>query len=475
MKKNNRREFIQKTSVSLLAGMSGVHLSSRNASTQTKKPNVIFILVDDLGYGDLGCYGQKTIQTPNIDRLAAEGMRFTQHYSGSTVCAPSRCSLMTGKHTGNCTVRGNTEVLMNVDEETLASIFKRNGYTTGCIGKWGIGHPIQPHHPHEHGFDHFFGYLSMWHAHNYYTDHLWRNQKKISLSNVVKNPDTYYKPSERLKVGYATEKKEYSHDLFVEEALQFIDDNQDNPFFLYLPLTIPHANNEAGNKGMEVPSFGIYEDKDWDDPQKGHAAMITDMDTGVGMIMQKLKDLNLDEDTIIIFTSDNGPHKEGGADPAFFDSNGPLRGMKRDLYEGGIRTPLVVRWKGTIQEGSVSDHLSAFWDFLPTFQELVNDSQSVECDGLSILPTLIGNQAQQKQHDYLYWEFHEKGGKQSVRMGKWKGVRLWDNGDTIELYDLTNDTGEMNNIASEHPNVVKKLANIMRSAHTNNQDWHFPL
>lgn len=437
---------------------------------QVRKPNILLILADDLGYGDLGCYGQQRIRTPNLDRMASEGMQFTQYYAGSTVCAPSRCSLMTGKHTGNCTVRGNVDVLMRPEETTVAELLKRAGYATACIGKWGIGHPPDPEDPHRHGFDHFFGYLSMWHAHNYYPDFLWRNREKVPLDNVVQHPEKHYKEGQRELVGLAKEKRDYSHDLFTEEALKYID-AQDKPFFLFLPYTIPHANNEAhrfGEHGMEVPGLGRYADEDWPEPEKGKAAMISRMDRDIGRLLEKLQQRGMDRDTLVIFTSDNGPHKEGGVDPAFFDSNGPLRGIKRDLYEGGIRVPMIARWPGRIEPGTESDHISAFWDILPTFAEIAGAEPAKNTDGISLLPTLLGRA--QREHKYLYWEFHERGPRQAVRMGKWKAVRMAPER-PIELYDLDADIGEKNDIADRHPDVVARVRDILRTAHTNDKKW----
>ncbi len=473
MNTQNRRQFLKQTGFAAAATLSGLHQSTASSleTPVSRKPNIIFILADDLGYGDLGCYGQQNIKTPNLDRMAAEGMKFTQHYAGSTVCAPSRCCLMTSLHTGHCRVRGNVDVLLQPEDTTIAELLKKAGYATGCIGKWGIGAPPPPEDPHRNGFDYFFGYLSMWHAHNYYPDVLFRNGKKIPLKNEVDHPENYYRPAEQELVGVATKREEYSHDLFAEDALRFIEENQKHPFFLYLPFTIPHANNEAGRKGMEVPDYGIYTDKEWPDPQKGHAAMIARMDRDIGRIMQKLNELNLDQDTLVIFTSDNGPHKEGGADPEFNDSNGSLRGIKRDLYEGGIRIPMIARWPGKIKSNSVNDHISAFWDFLPTFTELAGIEHPVEIDGLSILPAFLGDEDKQKQHEYLYWEFHEQGKKQAVRMGKWKGVKVYRQGDYMELYDLESDIGEIENIAYRHPHIVAKIEAIMKRAHSNEQEW----
>lgn len=463
----NRRQFT-KTVLAGIMGLSACRFGRR------RKPNVILILADDLGYGDLGCYGQQQIETPNLDRMAREGMRFTQFYAGSTVCAPSRCSLLTGKHTGHCTVRGNINVLMEQDEAGLGKLFKNAGYQTACIGKWGVGHPPPPEDPHRHGFDLFFGYLSMWHAHNYYPEFLWQDGEKIKLENKVEHPETYYKPVQRTLVGLATEKRVYSHDLFTARALDFIEENKKKPFFLYLAYTIPHANNEASGvfdrNGMEVPDYGIYEDKAWPEPEKGRAAMITRMDRDIGKINQQLQRLGIDEETLIVFSSDNGPHREGKSNPAFHNSNGPLRGIKRDLYEGGIRVPMIARWPSRIRAGSENTHIGAFWDFLPTFAQLIDVPAPENIDGISFLPSFLNQQQKQEKHAYLYWEFHGRPKKQAIRMGKWKAVRILPK-TRIELYDLENDIGESRDLAAQYSKVVAKAETIFRQARTNNQDW----
>ena len=445
-------------------------LNRHQKSGRPQKPNIIYILADDLGYGDLGCFGQERIKTPNLDRMAAEGMRLTQHYAGSTVCAPSRCCLMTGQHTGHCTVRGNVDVLIQPGEVTVANILKQAGYTTACIGKWGIGHPPPPEDPHNNGFDFFFGYLSMWHAHNFYPDFLWKNRKKVPLKNVVQHPEKHYKENQEGLVGLAREKVDYSHDLFSNAALEFIE-QQNEPFFLFLPYTIPHANNEAkqfGEHGMEVPDYGIYKDQDWPEPEKGKAAMISRLDRDIGRIFARLKALGIDEQTLVIFSSDNGPHKEGGVKPDFFDSSGPLKGIKRDLYEGGIRVPTIARWPGKIKAGSPCEHISAFWDILPTFAELAGAPIPKGIDGISMLPALLGQS--QKQHDFLYWEFHEGSSKQAVRMGDWKAVRLAPSR-PIELYHLKADIGERNDIADARPDIVTRAKNIFDKVRTDADVW----
>ncbi|UCE46883.1 MAG: arylsulfatase [Phycisphaerales bacterium] len=491
MGKQTRREFLKMTGFaaasatasSLLPSCAGV---GQMSGARENRPNIIFILADDLGYGDLGCYGQQEIATPNIDRIAAEGMRFTDHYAGSTVCAPSRCALMVGQHTGHCLVRGNARVPLRPSDFTVAELLKEAGYATGIIGKWGLGEADSTGIPNKQGFDYWFGYLNQRHAHNYYPEYLWRNEEKVELANQVNH---VIGGQDRTPGGVATKRVDYSHDLFAEEALNFVEKHKDKPFFLYLAYTIPHANNEArfvNQHGMEVPDYGIYADKDWPEPQKGHAAMITRMDRDIGKLMARLKALGLDEDTLVMFSSDNGPHKEGQADPAFFKSWGSLRGYKRALYEGGIRVPMIARWPGRIKAGSVSSHVSAFWDFLPTCAELIGVKappaasflrSKTAGDGISMVPTLLGRPARQKKHEFLYWEFHEQGKKQAVRVGDWKGVRLnvaKDPEGPIELYNLKNDIGEEHNVASQHPQIVAKIEKYMKSARTPSEHWPLP-
>jgi arylsulfatase A len=477
-----RREFLKAAGLAATtAGLAALAPGCRSAeagrggAAQPDKPNIIFILADDLGYGDLGCYGQQTIQTPNLDRMATEGMIFTDFYAGSTVCAPSRCSLMTGLHTGHAYIRGNSEVQpmgqlpLPAGTVTVSRLLQQAGYTTALIGKWGLGGPGSTGTPNNQGFDYFFGYLCQRHAHNYYPEFLFRNDERVPLANEVKpvNPPG----------GVATKRVQYSPDLFRAEALEFVTKNQHRPFFLYLAYTLPHANNEAGRNGMEVPSYEPYADKDWPDPQKGHAAMITRMDRDIGRLLALLKDLGLDEKTLVLFSSDNGPHQEGGADPNFFDSNGPLRGTKRDMYEGGIRVPLIARWPGRIAPGTGSTHVGAFWDFLPTCCELAGVTPPADIDGLSFLPTLLDRPDLQQKHLYLYWEFHEQGKKQAVRMGRWKGIRLnvaKDPDGPIELYDLDADPGEEQDVAVEHPDIVRRLAELMKTARTSSAHWPLP-
>jgi arylsulfatase A-like enzyme len=461
----NRRDFLKTIGIgALTATIPGCRTWP---IVKSPRPNIIFILADDLGYGDLGCYGQKEIATPNIDRIAKEGLIFTDHYAGSTVCAPSRCSLMTGLHTGHCWIRGNALIPLRPSDVTVAELLKKAGYTTGIIGKWGLGEAGTTGIPNKKGFDYWFGYLNQRHAHNYYPEFLWKNQEKIAVEGNQLPPES--SAEDRIGGwGRSVKQVTYSGDLFTKEALAFLEQNSDfakatpdkkgRPFFLYLTYTTPHANNEAGQNGMEVPSLGQYADKDWPPPQKGHAAMITRMDGDIGKVMAKLFEFGLDENTLVIFSSDNGPHKEGGADPAFNKSSGPLRGYKRDLYEGGIRVPMLARWPGKIKAGLVSNHISAFWDFLPTCCELVGIETPKGTDGISILPTLLGQSQKQKKHEFLYWEFHEQGKKQAVRMGDWKGVRLnvaKNPGGPIELYNLKTDIGEQKNLAMENTFILR--------------------
>lgn len=441
-------------------------LSAASASG-AEKPNIIFILADDLGYGDLGCYGQKVIQTPCLDRMAAEGMRFTDCYAGSTVCAPSRCVLMTGLHTGHARVRGNDHVPLEPEDVTVAELLKGAGYRTGIIGKWGLGEPETTGLPNRQGFDFWFGYLNQRHAHNYYPAFLWRNEEQFPLENEVNH---MLGGRDVSPGGVATKRVQYSHDLFAAEALKFVEEHRQGPFFLYLAFTIPHANNEAGNQGMEVPDFGPYADRDWPEPQKGHAAMITRMDADIGRLFAKLKELGIDEQTIVFFSSDNGPHREGGADPEFFRSSGPLTGFKRSLHDGGIRVPGIVRWPGKIKAGAVSDLPWYFADFLPTACELAGIEVPKGLDGISIVPTLLGN-GEQRRHEFMYWEFHEgRASSQAVRMGHWKAVRSAPSA-PVQLYDLSADIGEEHDIAAAHPEIVARIKAYLDQARSASEHW----
>jgi arylsulfatase A-like enzyme len=432
------------------------------------RPNLILILADDLGYGDLGCYGQDKIKTPNLDKIAAEGIRFTSAYAGSTVCAPSRCALMTGLHTGHALIRGNArDQNLGPADRTLAEVLKQSGYTTGLIGKWGLGEEGSSGVPGKKGFDQFFGFLNQTHAHDYYTDHLFRFDGAEGFEGRMDFDE-----------NQKGKKKLYVHDQFAEAALNFVKlnakpgDAKRRPFFLFLAFTIPHANNEEGRRtgnGMQVPTDAPYTQESWPQVQKNKAAMISRMDHHIGKLMELLKALKIDENTIVLFSSDNGPHKEGGVDPEFFKSSGPWRGIKRDLYEGGIRVPLLVRWPGTIAPGRVSDLPCAFWDILPTASEIAGVPAPGKLDGISILPTLLGR-PQTRQHDFLYWEFHENGFQQAARMGDWKAVRL-EPDQPLELYNLKSDAGEKTNVADKNPEVATKLADYLKGARSESERW----
>ena len=437
---------------------------------QASKPNIIFILADDLGYGDLSCYGQKHFQTPNIDKLADQGIRFTSHYAGAPVCAPSRSVFMTGLHTGHTLIRGNREVQpegqwpLPDDAYTLMKMMKAAGYRTGVFGKWGLGYPGSEGAPEHQNVDTFFGYNCQRLAHNYYPAYLWDNGEKIFLEG---NKDSA--------------KNDYAPGIIHEKALQFLEDHRDSAFFLFYPMIIPHAELAAPEKYMaryrgKFPPEKTFEGVDDGDTfRKGpygsqpeahaaFAAMIHLMDDQVGSIMDKVAALGLDQNTLIIFASDNGPHTEGGADPDYFDSNGILKGYKRDVYEGGIRVPMIARWSGKIMPARISDHVSAFWDVMPTFAELLNIRIRNDIDGVSFLPTLLGDPEKQKQHKYMYWEFHELGGRRALRAGDWKLVQynvLKDTPGSLELYDLKNDPSEKDNVAAKFPEKVRELKKIM--------------
>jgi arylsulfatase A-like enzyme len=447
-----------------------------SAANPPSKPNIVFILADDLGYGELGCYGQKKFGTPNIDRLAQQGMRFTQFYAGSTVCAPSRSVLMTGQHLGHTRVRGNAgkmntkAQMLQPGDTTIAGVLKHAGYATGLIGKWGLGHENDDGEPRMHGFDYYFGYLNQGHAHNHYPSYLWRNGVKVALPNdLTPVGDT---PG----MGYATKRVVYATDLFYQEAQEFIQKNKDKPFFLYLALTTPHANNERTRvlgDGNEVPNFGSYADKDWNDSEKAHASMIERLDRGVGEVMRQLEQLKLAGNTLIMFSSDNGPHREGGPkySPEFFAASGPLRGIKRSLTDGGIRVPFIVSWPGKIKAGVVSNHVGYFGDMMATFCDLIGAKRPPNLDSISITPTLFG-QGTQAKHEYLYWEFYEQGVSQAVLIeGRWKTIRLKTLTAPMQVYDLSNDINEQTDLAEKHPEIVKRAAEIMKTARHDNEFW----
>jgi arylsulfatase A len=448
---------------------------------RTEDPNIVFIIADDLGYGDLSCYGQTHFTTPNIDQIAKEGIKFTQHYAGSTVCAPSRSVLLTGLHSGHTPIRGNGNVKpegqIPIPQQaiTISQLLKDKNYATGAFGKWGLGFINNAGSPLKHGFDKFYGYYCQSLAHRYYPEYIWDNENKIELKNKGK------------------QKIEYAPDLIHSEALKFIESNKNNKFFLFLPYTLPHAelivpvdeilqkyrNKYLPEKEYQGSDYGDnYDKRGYCSQKESHAvfaAMISRLDKYVGEILSKLNEFDIAENTIVIFTSDNGPHLEGGADPDFFDSNGPLRGYKRDLFEGGIRVPLLAKWPRYIKAGSVCDHISAFWDILPTLAEITNINIPANTDGISFLPALLGKD-NQKKHGYLYWEFHEQGGKQAVRLNNWKGIRfgVHENPDSpILLYDLNVDVCEEHDVSREHPEIVRNIEEIMINEHAQSSLFPF--
>ena len=437
----------------------------------TDKPNVIFVLVDDMGYGDLSCFGQKAFSTPVLDKMASEGIRFNNFFCGSTVSAPSRASLLTGKHTGHTSVRGNSPAqLMGDDELTIAKVMKQAGYKTGCIGKWGVGHPPPPNDPELKGFDYFFGYINMMHAHNLYPEFLYRNGEKVYLGNKLQVLDGKNPWADGAEgTGVSDVKLDYAPLLFDQEAISFIEKNRNKKFFLYLAYNVPHANNEKRPDGMEVPDYYDFAEKDWPVQEKGFGAMMRNIDNSMGIIFAELKNLGLDEKTLVIFCSDNGPHQEGGHIMEFFNSNGKWRGMKRSMYDGGIRTPFIARWPGIIKPNSVSDHIAAFWDILPTFCDMTGITKPEDTDGISLLPAMLGRK-QTKTHDYLYWEFFEQGGKQAILKDDWKVIRLNVRGkaeqQVTELYNIKTDPEEIKNVADENPDLIKQFNELFISART---------
>ncbi len=425
---------------------------------ESPRPNIVFILADDMGIGDVGCYGQKIIRTPNIDGLAASGLKFSHHYSGSTVSAPSRCALVTGKDTGHGYVRGNLRVNggdnpLPEGETTVAHILKSKGYATGCVGKWGLGGPGTSGAPGKMGFDYFFGYLDQAKAHRYYPDYLYENEKQVWLNGEV-----------------------YSHFLIMDRGLDFIRANADRPFFAYFAITPPHAD-------LDYPDISAYEDlqeppgkdpsssgsfKYTPKPHATYASMVAEIDKNVGAILDLLKQKGILENTIVIFSSDNGVHKVGGHEPDFFDSNGPFRGYKRDLYEGGVRAPFIVSWKNTIAPGQQTGHISAFWDFLPTVCDLVGATAPADINGISYAPTLLGK-GKQGVHDHIYFEFYEAGGRQSILVNGWKFIRLNISNPKQykeELYYLPDDTGEENNLITTYPAKAAELNELAQKSRT---------
>lgn len=455
--------------------------SNQAQQDEASKPNIVYILADDLGYGDLSINGQKHFSTPHIDQLAHTGIRFSQHYSGSTVCAPSRSSLMTGQHTGHTFIRGNREwkpegqYPLAAGAVTLAEALQETGYVTGAFGKWGLGYPGSEGDPNNQGFDEFFGYNCQRMAHHYYPRHLWHNQEKIVLEE---------------NAGKLTGR--YGPEVIHEQALKFLADNKNKPFFMFYPSVLPHAELFAPEEYIaryrrkfepEKSYKGVDEGKNYrtgaygsqPESHAAFAAMVNVLDDQVGEIVATLKELGIYEQTLILFSSDNGPHMEGGADPLYFDSNGIYRGHKRDLYEGGIRVPMIAVWNGKIAPGTKSDHISAFWDVFPTLADITGASVPENTDGISFLPSLLGED-DQKKHEYLYWEFHEKGGRQAIRKDDWKLVKynvLQPEKTTVELFNLKDDPSEENNLADKHPEKVQELSGLMESARTESEIFTF--
>jgi len=433
------------------------------------KPNIIFIFADDLGYGDIGCYGQQKIETPNIDKLAQKGMKFMQFYSGSTVCAPSRSSFLTGLHTGHTAIRGNVsyppEGQTPIPDSviTFANILQQNGYATAAFGKWGLGYITTSGDPNKKGFDLFYGYNCQSLAHNYYPDHLWNNHDRID---------------------FAAKDSSYSADIIHQQAIQYIKNSGEKPFFIYLPYTIPHGEVIVPHdstyyhyikkfKEQPVTAKRMYDGRPLGEyPHASFAAMVSRLDKYVGEIVKLVEEKGIANNTLIIFTSDNGPHKEGGGDPDYFNSNGIYKGIKRDLYEGGIRVPFIAYLPGKIRS-SVVDKPAALWDMYPTFLQMAGVSVKKNIDGISLVPTFFQT-GKQKQHEYFYWEFHENDGRQAIRWGKWKAIKLAVSkisDPAIELYDLDKDPQEINNIAAQNPDVVKKMAELFSKEHRYDPDW----
>lgn len=416
-----------------------------------RPPNIIYILADDLGYGDIGAYAQLLIPTPNLDRMAREGMHFTQHYAGAPVCAPSRSVLMTGLHTGHTPIRGNfnaqgERVPLGDEVVTVAEVLRGAGYTSGIIGKWGLGEPGTAGVPGAQGFDYFYGFLNQRNAHSHYPPALWRNDVRESLP-------------ENAGGGRGV----YAHDRFTDEALEFIDRNARRPFFLYLAYTLPHAEVLAPPDAVE-PFLEHFPET-----EAHFAGMVARLDRDVGRLLDRLVELGLDQNTLVLFSSDNGPHAEGGHDPQYFTSSGGLRGIKRELYEGGIRVPLIAWWPGTVGPGSVSHRPSAFWDFLPTAAEIAGVVDLPPVDGISFAPTLRG--VPQEDPPFLYWEFYEGTPAQAVRFGQWKAIRTPMHNGAVELYDLEADLYEVNDLAGERPGLVEQAVELMDGAHEGAGEW----
>ncbi|MGY8717328.1 MAG: arylsulfatase [Verrucomicrobiia bacterium] len=449
-------------------------LSPSKSAEAADQPNIVWIMADDLGYAELGSFGQKTILTPHLDRMAKEGMRFTHFYAGATVCAPSRSVLMTGLHHGHTRVRGNAnpeaagpQRLQEADI-TVAEVLKEAGYHTALFGKWGLGMPGDEGVPNKQGFDEFFGYLSQHHAHNHFPDYLWRNEERIPLPNKVI-------PVGEHGGGYAEDAILFSDDLFADEALKYAAQNQEQPFFLYWSMIIPHANNERSRvlgDGAHMPDYGPYATKDWPDQDKGQAAMITRLDSYVGRFLDRLESLGLAENTLVIFTSDNGPHNESKHDLTRFEPAGPYTGIKRSLTDGGIRVPMIAWWPGKIAAGTASDHPTYFGDLMATAAELAGADMPEGLDSVSFAPTLRGKPREQESHEFLYWEFHERTFRQAALYdGRWKGMRVGLQDAPVTLYDLDNDVAEQKDVAALHPEIAEKISNYLKTARTENPNW----
>lgn len=453
---------MNKVLINALAATCGavVAVWSYGALAQTDQPNIVLVLVDDMGYGDAGVQGQMKFTTPNIDRMAAEGMRFTDFYAAGAVCAPSRTSLMQGLHTGHGRVRDNDLTHLTAQDVTVAKVLKTAGYQTGMIGKWGIGESSPDDSPMTHGVDYFYGYINNFHAHNFFPEFLVKNGQKVSLGNVCASACGVLGSRNEGQGVVGAVRPDYAPFLFRDEAIAFIERSakQPAPFFLIYSLNIPHINNEGGHDGhgQEVPDYGEFAAQNWPKVEQGYAQMMRYIDNDVGLILKLLGELGIDERTLVLFTSDNGPHKEGGHDPEFFNSNGELNGIKRDVTDGGIRVPMIAWWPGVIAPGTVSDFVGYSPDFMPTFAALAGITPPTPGDGVSLVPTLVGTQAQQVQHEFLYWELL---GKEAVREGDWKLVGG-------ALYNLANDIGEKNNVAAANPDVVARLSGYMQGANT---------
>lgn len=433
-----------------------------------RRPSLLVVLADDLGWGDLQCQGQSRIETPHLDRMAAEGMRFEAGYAGSTVCAPSRSVLMTGLHTGHTRVRGNDRIPLRPEDTTVAEVLREAGYRTALFGKWGLGNPGSTGHPLRQGFERFYGFTDQVHAHNSWPTHLLEGEDRVPLANLVPNEGQWGQ-------GKATERNEWAPGRIHEEAVGWLRGlREEDPFFLYYATTVPHANNEAGNDGMEVPSLLQYADRDWPLRQRQHAAMISTLDAQVGELLATLEELGRAEDTLVLFLSDNGPHREGGNDPDFADSNGPFRGIKRALTEGGIRVPFLARWPGTVPAGVVEPSPVHFQDLFATACSLAGTAAPAGLDSRDLLPTLRGEGPPPEAP--LHWEFHERGSAEAVRLGRWKAIRRPMETGPVQLYDLLADPSEEQDLAGlpEHAATVERLAGLMDEAHVPSPDFRTP-